>query len=138
MTSCFEHPATLREYSPLTRSVGKPDSVAHDHFSGTVVTNRLKQPTRIGIGTRIQRADLARTTQNVRHLFGLAPRRVFLISLQQLPATTTAADRRPVHPFCGTIRRLAALGGYPIRRPMESGLSSPPKLATASEGGAIM
>ncbi len=53
------------------------------------------------------------------HLHGLAPRRVYLVSLR------TFSFPKAIHTFCCTCPRLTADGRYPLRYPVVSGLSSP-------------
>ncbi len=52
------------------------------------------------------------------HLHGLAPRRVYLVSLR------TLSFPRAIHTFCCTCPRLTTDGRYPLRLSMVSGLSS--------------
>lgn len=60
-------------------------------------------------------------------LFDLAPRRVWLFSLQQLPEASRSRSpaHSPGHSLCSTVPYVTVEGRYPLRYPLESGLSSP-------------
>jgi len=62
-------------------------------------------------------------------LFDLAPRRVWLFSLRRLPwpSRSRCQAQCPGHSLCSTVPCITAEGRYPLRYPMESGLSSPAK-----------
>ena len=96
--------------SEKTEMGRKPGFVLNHHSSRIIVTNNLEHSTPLSRTGRP--LALARLTG----LFELAPRRVYLISLQQAEA--------PVHPFCCTCPHLTVDGRYPLRCHMVPGLSS--------------
>ena len=72
-------------------------------------------------------------------LFDLAPRRVWLFSLQQLPKSSRSRylAHSSGHSLCSTVPDITAEGRYPLRRHMESGLSSLSQRQKAYSGAII-